>query len=257
MSVIETILEPTSRAICRIQGASSSLLSPLSSKLLGAPYVPRGHTFPGTRVGLPWSLFAQINFAEISEIPDPDLPSSGIFQLYFEPGSTYGATFDDVPQSGTGYLTVFHPNPDVSLHDPESAALHSPKGDDYELFPGVGPIALSFRRGRQTVLPTDEVALSAMPHIEAAIDAHADPDLARNAWHEFEKGPFHQIGGYAFFTQYDPRDTSVDWVVLLQLDSDDVLGLTWGDVGVSNVSIPREALRARDFSRCFFTWDCY
>ena len=73
-----------------------------------------------------------------------------------------------------------------------------------------------------------------------------------------ERGPYHQLGGYPYFTQTDPRwggaYPDLD-VLLFQLDSqlaenrgepDLVL---WGDCGVGNFFISREALKKRDFSR--------
>jgi uncharacterized protein YwqG len=68
----------------------------------------------------------------------------------------------------------------------------------------------------------------------------------------------HKIGGYAYFTQSDPRDEKEDrsdWVLLLQMDSqgDDIL---WGDVGVGNFFIHPDDLKRKDFSKVLYNWDC-
>ena len=67
----------------------------------------------------------------------------------------------------------------------------------------------------------------------------------------------HRIGGYAEFTQEDPRSTEDPMELLFQLDTDSNIGCRWGDMGVANFFIRPEDLQKRDFSRIFFNWDCY
>lgn len=67
----------------------------------------------------------------------------------------------------------------------------------------------------------------------------------------------HKMGGYAFFTQSDPRDYGTSRqqdLLLLQIDTDNEI--EWGDSGVANVFIRPEALRAKQFDAAWFTWDC-
>ena len=49
-------------------------------------------------------------------------------------------------------------------------------------------------------------------------------------------------------------------MLLFQLDSDGSKEagdlVLWGDCGVANFFISREALRRRDFSRVCYNWDC-
>ena len=66
----------------------------------------------------------------------------------------------------------------------------------------------------------------------------------------------HKLGGYPNFTQADPREDGQDHVLLVQFDSDTRLGLMWGDVGIANFFIRPAELKARDFSRAAFNWDC-
>ena len=65
-----------------------------------------------------------------------------------------------------------------------------------------------------------------------------------------------KIDGYAYFTQYDPRslDDDKDWVLLLQLDTDE--SLMFGDYGVANWFITKEDLINKNFNNVFFNWDC-
>ena len=64
-----------------------------------------------------------------------------------------------------------------------------------------------------------------------------------------------QIGGYPFFTQYDPRQEDNNEVLLFQLDSQD--HILWGDSGVGNFFISKEDLKNKDFSHVRYNWDCY
>ena len=64
-----------------------------------------------------------------------------------------------------------------------------------------------------------------------------------------------QVGGYPFFTQSDPRSADDGEILLFQLNS--VKDIMWGDAGVANFFIDREALKNRDFSHVMYNWDCY
>jgi uncharacterized protein YwqG len=64
----------------------------------------------------------------------------------------------------------------------------------------------------------------------------------------------HKLGGYCAFTQDDPRSPDDPMFSLLQLDSD--AHIFWGDTGLGHWFIREPDLRARDFSRVVYYWDC-
>ena len=73
----------------------------------------------------------------------------------------------------------------------------------------------------------------------------------------------HQLDGYPYFTQSDPRGEKPEYdrmdTLLFQLDSDgrgreDLV--LWGDCGVGGFFINREDLCRRDFSKVLYNWDC-
>ena len=66
----------------------------------------------------------------------------------------------------------------------------------------------------------------------------------------------HKVGGYAYFTQDDPRRPEDPMLLLFQLDSDQRMDLMWGDMGVGHFFIREKDLIARDFSRVLYDWDC-
>jgi uncharacterized protein YwqG len=79
----------------------------------------------------------------------------------------------------------------------------------------------------------------------------------QNDYFKMHRSSGHKIGGYAFFTQHDPREQLGDMELLFQLDSDEAIQCRWGDMGVGNFFIRKEDLERWDFSNVLFTWDCY
>jgi len=65
-----------------------------------------------------------------------------------------------------------------------------------------------------------------------------------------------QVGGYAAFTQEDPRAVDSPLVLLFQLNSDDDADMMWGDCGIANFFIDPDELAKADFSRVLYNWDC-
>ena len=70
----------------------------------------------------------------------------------------------------------------------------------------------------------------------------------------------HKIGGFAHFTQSDPRSFTgsteqlKEYILLLQIGGDEEI--MWGDGGVGNFFIHPDALRKKDFSQVMYNWDC-
>lgn len=257
------LLSPTRRNIATLH-PSDQPLSPTGSWLLGNCYHPKGFSLPPACHAKQWYAFAQINFADLPKGIDPDLPTEGILSFYFDDQAMMGLNFKHEGINGCGYLVVFHPQPDLQLHDAEASAQHAPKKDskddqliDSEHYPLTTPTALSFEKSDQTLLPTDEATASQYPYVDSILTQQDNSEELQDLWYE-QYQPEHsysQVGGYAYFTQDDRREEE-DWVMLLQLDTDDRFGMMWGDCGVGNFSIPRDALKQRDFSKIFFTWDC-
>jgi len=70
-------------------------------------------------------------------------------------------------------------------------------------------------------------------------------------------GEGHKVGGYAYFTQGDPRDNGEgqkDDVQLLQIDTDEEI--MFGDSGIGHIFISPDDLVRKDFGKAYFYWDC-
>ena len=67
----------------------------------------------------------------------------------------------------------------------------------------------------------------------------------------------HKIGGYANFTQSDPRCYEVSEendIQILQIDIDDYI--MFGDSGIGHIFINPEDLSKNRLDKAYFYWDC-
>jgi uncharacterized protein YwqG len=69
------------------------------------------------------------------------------------------------------------------------------------------------------------------------------------------------IGGYADFTQSDPRDYGEAWKdyteCLVKIDSNlDMERINMGDAGIAWLLITEDDLKAKRFQNAKFDWDC-
>ncbi len=103
-----------------------------------------------------------------------------------------------------------------------------------------------------------------------------DESFVEALW-DLEIEPRHQVGGYATPVQgpveyevaiatrggkpdwLDPslEGEAIRWALLLQIDSDKIANMLWGDVGKLYWMIQPGDLRARRFDAASFTWQCH
>lgn len=222
--------------------ADGETLPLTQSKFLGKPYLPAGTDYPFDKNGKPMIMLAQINFSETDFLEH--YPESGIFQLFVSPTDWYD--MED-------FKIFFHPDAHKEHQqqfDFLTKELYSESPIDCEHW-------LSFSKGVEYGA-TDDFRFD---YSFNGMDLY-DFEETLN---EEEKKIFdslicsgdHKIGGYAFFTQSDPRDydsSRENDLLLLQIDGDEQI--MFGDAGVSNVFINADDLKKRDFSRAYFNWDC-
>ena len=217
-------------------------LAPTQSKFLGTPYLPVGIRYPLDEQGKPMILLAQINFAEAPALAS--YPTQGILQLFVSAANWYG--MDD-------YRILFHPSPAAEAQ----TEFDFLTGDLYADSPIYVEHTLSF--SRQT-------------EYGGAEDCRFDMEFEGRDYYEYQEtlpkaqqeeldtccyNVGHKIGGYAFFTQGDPRDSSADKntdVLLLQIDTDEEI--MFGDSGVAHLFINPDALKNQQFDQAYFQWDC-
>ncbi|WP_415884217.1 YwqG family protein [Neptuniibacter sp. QD34_54] len=224
-----------------------------SSKFGGKAYWPKCMDYPKSKAGEKLVLLAQLNFAELPNIDG--YPVSGLLQFFIEDDDLYGMDFDnpieEVINSPSGYRVVYHSVIEMNTELLESD-LPTPHKDSYL------PLTREFRvEGRvesEIPSPTD------FRFEKYACDPFDyEEDLGEYIYDNFSSEGS-KVGGYACFTQEDPRKLGTDgrWVLLFQMDSESVGDheIMWGDMGVGNFFIEEEALKQNDFSKVWYNWDC-
>lgn len=221
------------------------------SKVGGQPYLPKGTPWPLAPDGRPLFFLAQLNFADMPKLAP--FPEQGILQFYLFDDDLYGMDFDDGENPDT-FRVLYFPEPLM----PESALNQSlPPAEDYDLLPHhpEESYPLAFSRAEEIAPATDY-------RFWNNFGAGFFQQFGEQEWtiqDEYNRAVHsqgHKIGGYAYFTQDDPRRPEDPMLLLFQLDSDEQMDLMWGDMGVGHFFIREKDLAARDFSRVLYDWDC-
>ncbi|WP_192795975.1 YwqG family protein [Corynebacterium sp. 11A] len=218
----------------------------------GQPYLDPGEEAPMGQDGAPLVFLAQLNLAEL---PDNDLlPATGLLQFFIGGDDLLGMhDFDNIRRNNHRviYRESFDSTVDSSAYTLPAAA-HTP----FTRSEGVG---MDFELVRQPISTEDhrfeDAVADAEEELGIEVDAAGIGELVDQLRDSHTTGG-HRIGGYPFFTQADLRtpEDELD-VLLLQIDSEGPV--MWGETGVGAFFISAADLRARDFSRVGYSWDCY
>ena len=258
-------------------------LTPWQSKLGGLPYLPHEADYPHDSQGRPLYLLAQINCAEVP--PLPDFPHRGMLQFFISPYATlvhlWGLDYhhpDRQDYFRVLYYPEVHTDPAAVQQDfaflpplptPPAAMTWTQKLLGLFKKPALHlpfqyPCAMHFTAGEQLV-PLDDAALhlsgAGVPDVDAGNWFDVLDDDFTEAYFDAIPHEGHRLGGYAHHVQEDLRivenSPDRDYVLLLQLASDEANGMMWGDLGVCHFYIHPDDLRRRDFSRVLYNWECY
>ncbi len=276
VKIVEKIKEMTGTSAIFIDRKPDTVLPSLTdSKFGGLPYWDLQKEFPTDSKGRKMMLLAQINFSDLSAF-DTILPKEGMLQFFITvDDDVFGMDFDE-PTSQKNFRVVFHDtvNPDVTEAQVQALELvRAEETDDYT--PIFRQAALSFRVGTDYM----DTSLAEFPAVFVqAVKAVTGEEIEEENWYQyFEEGTDdddymaeelsglgHKMLGYPGFIQFDPREDDEELqcydTLLLQIDSD--MGedgedyVLWGDCGVANLFINKEALIKRDFSQILYNWDC-
>lgn len=214
----------------------------LQSKFLGQPYLPVGTPYPHDEKGQPMLLLAQLNFVEIPALAG--FPAKGILQFFISPTEWYSAE---------DYRVLYHEATEAQPQTDFSFLT----SDLYEDSP---------------IRAEHSLAFSLATEYGGAEDCRFDMSFGGKRYYKYQEtltkkqreeldtycnNSGHRLGGYAYFTQGDPRDNDpalLDDVQLLQIDVDKQI--MFGDSGLGHFFISPAALAARQFDQAYFYWDC-
>ena len=225
----------------------------LDCKIGGAYYVPEGEKMPtNSKTGEALYLLVQVNFAQIPHLPD--YPKKGLMQILISDDDMYGCDFDDGYNQRGWCIRYYEEVPEQA----DASCIYKPEWrEDLEL-PLERDITYRLKPYEDIqAIPFDDVNF--WPAAEACLDSELrgcleNDDILDGLCDMYEEYQC-QLGGYPFFTQSDPRSGESNEVLLFQLNS--VKDIMWGDAGVANFFIDKEALKNRDFSHVMYNWDCY
>lgn len=218
------------------------------------PFIPTGFNYPLDKNGQPMIPLAQLNFSEIPNLID--YPTKGILQFYIANDDCYGLDFDN-QYNPDSFRVIYIENPDEQKLNPDTSFLDSIM--ESENSPVFKSHRLSFTKKMDYVGINDYRSNSHDFSVNDWIEKYTGD--TNNKLEDLSYTLFatngHKIGGYAYFTQTDPREYIKDTqnsILLFQMDSDDEI--MWGDVGVGNFFISQNDLINKDFSKVMYNWDC-
>lgn len=244
-----------------------------ASKLGGLPHLPLELPWPRMEVvDLPLGFLCQINLAEVKPFDtDGLLPERGMlyfFYDYSEDGMPWG--FD--PTDKDGWRVLYYEGPLETLR------LAEPPADLEEMGEPLGVAALTF--GSRWELPDPFSSFcDALGLEEEIVDRLIDVlDAAReetglsnkllghseNIQAAMEEQCQMLRAGLSAVTEEDYEQAEQEgirqgfarWRLLLQLDSNEELGMMWGDCGRLYFWIPEEELRRKEFHGVWLVLQC-
>lgn len=239
------------------------------SKIGGIPYWPANKEYPVDEQGKPMLMILQVNCDEAG-LKSP-LPEHGMLQWFISlnPEWMYGCrgNYDD---QGAGVRIIYHDEIGESA-TPSRMPIHDTVDD--MLTPVKSEVAID------VALEQTDMGVSDGWFNQLFFDIVKEITGAEHdgkTWYQyldnddclyFEKElgikrPSHQMLGYPHYSQAEARrDIENHDTLLFQLDSQySTIGrkalVMWGDMGSGFVFINSNDLATRDFSHCYYCWDC-
>lgn len=247
-------IRKTRREAAIIKPTPNDNLTLRQSKFGHYPCMPKNFDYPLDRYGDYMYPLAQINFSEVPKLNG--FPESGYLQFYIHAGEVYGLSFEDnIPSD---FKVLFFEESDVTeIKEDFSFLTEVVTGKTYT--PVFCPHSLEFTFTHEYVgiseFPSSDVGAFNIDRVleENKIIAKELEEIIYNTFQTTGS----KVGGYAYFTQADPRNYNIaieDYILLFQMDSGNQI--MWGDMGVGNFFIHPEQLQKKDFSGVYYTWDC-
>jgi uncharacterized protein YwqG len=248
--------------------ALSPSAEPSTSRIGGLPSLPEDVPWPQWK-GVPLAFLCQVDLSRIPAGFDRSgLPSAGMLYFFYDQAqSTWG--FD--PQDEGSWQVVYS-----ATATGGGAARAAPEGLDkqcvyHQKAAVFAPVA--------TYPSLQDERVDALKLTDRQVDEYIE--LCSSV---FQSNPAHHLLGYPSPIQgndmdlecqlvshglycgdlsgyQDPRAKELeagrgDWILLLQLDSDDAAGMMWGDGGMLYFWIKRNDLKEARFDRCWMILQC-
>lgn len=247
-------IKKTGLEYIEIKASPANDIIATESSFGAVPFIPLGFNYPVDKDGKRMIPLAQLNFSEIPYLKN--YPEKGLLQFYISDNDCYGLDFDN-QYNPDSFRIIYIENPEQLQEEKDiDFAKQLAQSENTPVFK---PHRLSFCKKMDYVGLNDyrsSLHGFSVDDWVSQYNGHNKSKLEDLSYELFATSG-HRIGGYAYFTQTDPREhmeMTRDTVLLFQMDSDNEI--MWGDVGVGNFFIKPQDLAAKDFSKVLYNWDC-
>lgn len=275
-TLIEQIKAETATDIISIKVKPNADLQITQSNFGGDFYLPKTAQIPTNNKGEQLMFLAQIN---CEELPENNIyPKTGIMQFWIFGNGDYGIANSRILTSDNKKRVLYYPTIEEHYSKEELQTIYKPQCDEdgnlYSPIEKGNPFGLEFCIEKQGFNVSDsnfegvfiEKWNEVFPNFEIEDISNLEEfeeDFGFNIFDIFEDEKVqHQIGGYAYFTQNDPREDYEKYQeyteLLLQINSDwnRKYCIMWGDAGVGNFFATKEQLKNLNFANALYNWDC-
>lgn len=262
---IEKLIKPSIRVSMNL--SDDAQLKPGTSKLGGMPDLPPGFNWP-TFEDRPLSFLAQLNILDFSKYNTKGmLPSEGILYFFY---NNEKQIWGFNPMDRGNWLVAYSdiPYQQLSRTAPPPELYQNDIFKTGELFfyseatlPGWEALSIQS-------LELDSEELDKYQMLTEQVNNLNDLKIHRVLGHPQEiQGEMQlecQLVSHGLYLDAynDPRRKDLEagahkWQLLFQLDSEEDLGMFWGDIGRLYFWIPQDALKARNFNQAWLILQCY
>ncbi len=213
------------------------------NKLGGRPHLPEGVAWPTAPGGHPMSFLAQFDLAEMVRFKlAPEMPDHGRLYFFYD---TENMVWGFDPENAGHWRVIYSEEPPGAPMSPPTEELWNfqEKQVEFDLFE-------SFRGIFNDNEDFDHQIMGYAQPIQGD-DMEEECQLASNGLYCGDSSGYH-----------DPRARELapgidDWLLLLQLDSDDDTRMMWSDMGMLYFWIRKQDLAARRFDKVWMILQCF
>lgn len=227
--------------------------------------MPSGARYPQGEAPATLSFLAQLNLAETPE-PTGLLPETGWLVFFYDAGQQPWGF--DPRHLGCSRVMFFDDEAGALSRQETPPGTEEHESNPSEVTPEVAATLPHFPY--QLGLDLDPAASAAYRKVSDELVAGPEPHHRLFGWPRLIQGDMElecQLasngincggpGGYETEAARQLRPGAADWILLLQLDSDDGPGWLWGDSGCLYFWIRKQDLAARRFDRVWTILQCY
>ena len=248
--IMELYKKRTEKECYRIEIEENEMPDIMDDKIGGIPYFPEGEEYPLDKNNNPMILLIQINLANIQL---EDYPQEGILEIFIDKECSWPCDYKI-----KYFKEIKEYRKDLSDMDLKNYIYDKPL--KIKLIKDVEHMPLSDYRFAETMKEVIKEVTG------TELNAYYDIDdfFEENGYDMYDElykvNVFPgNLGGYADFTQSDPRlseDFGEKEECLIKIDSNLGNGIMIGDSGIIFALISKEDIKSRNFENAVVDWDC-